>query len=328
MPLRGLFTRTFAFDSVKGVLKRLVEDRLVRLTGRDGIDANQIVEELEEQRIPDDIKVEVAHEALVRNWPKFVDWLSEKRASIITRRRLEAKAREWVGLDGAGGLLDDVQLREATQWMESPEALDLGYSRDLVDLVAESRKALESARLEKEEHDKLQSLLVAVEERANAERLRADEKARANKRLRQRLVIAVIASAFAIIAAAYAWNRSNVAEDRLLLAISSQLAARSLLFLDKNLDLSLLLSVEAVSISSKNPEALASLVEGLEYAPNLQSLLHEHNSTVTGITFLEDQRLASIDTSGTVVFWGDNQARERKSLSTRPVSRRTRIRSP
>lgn len=320
VPLQALFTRNFGFDSVKAVLTRLVEHRLVRLTGRDSVDGYALVNGLQERSIPNDIQVEVAHEALVRNWPKFVDWLADKRASIITRRRLEAKASDWVRLSGAGGLLDDVQLREAAQWMDSPEALDLGYSPALEKLVDASRKALEAAKLEKDIQGK--ALLEATEQRARAEKLRADaerkrgdEKARDNRRLRHRLVIAVIAFVLAIVAVVIALNSRRIAEQRRLLALSNQLAARSLLFSGKNLDLSLLLSLEAVSISRNNPAALASLVDGLEYAPNLQSLLHEHNSTVTGVTYVDGKGLASIDASGKVVFWdADNKAQERRSL--------------
>ena len=81
------------------MLTKLSRARLIRVTAGD---------------TSTDAQVEVAHEALVRNWPRLVGWLEEERAAIAVRGRLEAKAAEWVRLGrGASGLLDAVQLGEA-----------------------------------------------------------------------------------------------------------------------------------------------------------------------------------------------------------------------
>jgi energy-coupling factor transporter ATP-binding protein EcfA2 len=116
---------------VDRVLDSLVEGRLVRLTPGE---------------TPDDTQVEVAHEALVRNWPRLVDWLEEARAEMTTRRRLEAQAAEWTRLGcGSGGLLDAVQLAEAERWLASPEAQELGTDQQLAAFVAASRQAVDRA---------------------------------------------------------------------------------------------------------------------------------------------------------------------------------------
>ena len=54
------------------VLDKLVKARLVRVTQglRDG-----------------DTQVEIAHEALVRNWPRLVDWLEKQRGAIVAAWR-------------------------------------------------------------------------------------------------------------------------------------------------------------------------------------------------------------------------------------------------
>lgn len=116
-------------------LERLVRGRLVRLTPGD---------------TPADAQIEVAHEALVRNWPRLVDWLEETRMEMTTRRRWEARAAEWVRLGrGQGGLLDEVQLAEAERWIESPEAAELGHDEQLTALVKASREAVDRMAREK-----------------------------------------------------------------------------------------------------------------------------------------------------------------------------------
>jgi WD40 repeat protein/energy-coupling factor transporter ATP-binding protein EcfA2 len=117
-----------ARDRVDRVLGRLVGARLLRLTEGD---------------TPETAQVELAHEALVRNWPTLVQWLEDERAAVATRRRLEAKASEWVRLGrGTAGLLDEGQLVEAERWLASAEAAYLGYDPALADLVRASNEAL------------------------------------------------------------------------------------------------------------------------------------------------------------------------------------------
>ncbi|HEY2593355.1 MAG TPA: ATP-binding protein, partial [Chloroflexota bacterium] len=63
--------------------------------------------------------VEVAHEALIRNWPRLRAWLDENRADLRLHRRLMESAREWQRLgrdDGAlyraGVLAEALELRD------------------------------------------------------------------------------------------------------------------------------------------------------------------------------------------------------------------------
>ena len=62
-----------ARDRVDRVLDKLIEARLVRLTEGD---------------TPDDAQLEVAHEALVRNWFRLVNWLEDERVNMRQRLRL------------------------------------------------------------------------------------------------------------------------------------------------------------------------------------------------------------------------------------------------
>ena len=67
-----------------------------------------------EGETPEDYQVEVAHEALVRNWPRLVEWLDEERASIRQRLRLTSAAEQWQNTNrDESALLRGELLREA-----------------------------------------------------------------------------------------------------------------------------------------------------------------------------------------------------------------------
>src|SRR5215468_4508620 len=113
---------------VERVLERLLQARLLRQT---------VAEQAAEPR------VEVAHEALVRNWPRLAEWLQEAQTSLAERRRFEAKAREWVRLGrGKSALMDEVELREAQRWLDGAAGLGLRPSADLLALIASSRETV------------------------------------------------------------------------------------------------------------------------------------------------------------------------------------------
>jgi WD40 repeat protein/transcriptional regulator with XRE-family HTH domain len=66
--------------------------------------------------------VEVAHEALIRGWPRLRQWVDEDRAALRVRRRLTEAAQEWARLgrdDGAlyraAGLAEALDVRDRKQ---------------------------------------------------------------------------------------------------------------------------------------------------------------------------------------------------------------------
>ncbi|MEM1256243.1 MAG: hypothetical protein AAGI69_27720 [Cyanobacteria bacterium P01_H01_bin.21] len=78
--VRDLYRSGEAKDRVDRVLEKLIQARLVRLTEGD---------------TPDDAQVEMAHEALIRNWPRLVEWLEDERIVLRQRLRLTAAAEHW-----------------------------------------------------------------------------------------------------------------------------------------------------------------------------------------------------------------------------------------
>lgn len=111
---------------VQAVLDRLLAARLVRRTND---------------------RVEVAHEALIRNWPKLVEWVDQKKAAMTELHRFEALADEWVRFGRESGFLDEKQLEDAEEWLASDEAKDIGVKDSLPALVAASRARINKEKL-------------------------------------------------------------------------------------------------------------------------------------------------------------------------------------
>uniref|UniRef100_UPI0013002EF8 WD40 repeat domain-containing protein n=1 Tax=Lentzea terrae TaxID=2200761 RepID=UPI0013002EF8 len=84
--------------TIDKVLSRLVADRLV-VVGEDS--------------------VEIAHEALIRAWPRLQRWLSDDRSTLLVHRRLTAAAHTWTELDhDEGALYRGAQLVTASAWAQ------------------------------------------------------------------------------------------------------------------------------------------------------------------------------------------------------------------
>lgn len=168
--------------------------------------------------------VEVAHEALLREWPRLWDWVESSREDIRAGRRLAASAAEWI---------------EAGR---DPEFLPTGtrLSR-LQDWADTSTVALTAV-----EHDYLDSAAA-----------RATEHARRSAR-RRRLISATfaVAAVVAIVLAVVAQIQRNRAEDQAEL-VRQQLRvdeARDLVgeardVITEDPELSMLLSLEAIDIA-------------------------------------------------------------------------------
>lgn len=66
--------------------------------------------------------VEVAHEALIRGWPRLQQWIDEDRAGLRVQRRLTAAAQAWQESNRAEGLYTGRRLKEAREWGRENEA--------------------------------------------------------------------------------------------------------------------------------------------------------------------------------------------------------------
>ncbi len=62
--------------------------------------------------------LEVAHEALIRDWPQFQHWLNEDRDFLLWRERLRNAMVEWQRSKSDDLLLDGQRLEDAKRWLK------------------------------------------------------------------------------------------------------------------------------------------------------------------------------------------------------------------
>ena len=154
--------KTVRKTSIKtGVVRRWCEQKLITSAGTRGTVfrgnqetaglKNEAVDELERHSL---IRMELRGGA---QWyelthDRFVEVIQESNQKWLLGRpaveqillRLEDKAREWDQNRGDSNLLDEVELLEAERWLKGSEAIELEPSKELLALVRESQKAIET----------------------------------------------------------------------------------------------------------------------------------------------------------------------------------------
>ena len=246
--------------------------------------------------------VDLSHEALITGWPDFQAWIGERRAAEQTRRRLEAKAAEWVRLGrGTGGLLDEVELLEAERWLASPDAAEVGFDAGLPALAEASRAAIERDRREREAAQQRQ--LTQARELAAEQQRRAEVQARSARSLRRLLGVLGLVLLLTIGAAGLAVRAQRRADERARLANSRALANRARILAGPQLATGLLLALEAYRIEPTE-EARSSLLAALERNPRVTAFLHGHASFVAAVAVDPGGRmLATGSADNTVRRW-------------------------
>ena len=166
--------------------------------------------------------VEVAHEALIREWPTLREWLNADREGLRLHRRLTEAAAEWqlAGQD-EGLLFRGARLAQGREWATAnPAALN------------EQERLFLSASVELAEREEAQQ---------EAQRRRETDAARALARsLRQRalllaggLLVAVVLAGAAVVLAGQSADNARLAEERAVeardnAALADQRAAEAL----------------------------------------------------------------------------------------------------
>ena len=156
--------------------------------------------------------VEVAHEALIREWPALRDWLSQDREGLRLHRHLTEAAAEWELLErDPGALYRGARLAQALEWaLNHPRQLNLQEQA----FLNASQEATEQEAAEREAAR--QRELEAARKLAEAEHQRAEEQARSAQRLRQRallLTFALVAALGLAAAAIFFFNQANQNAD-------------------------------------------------------------------------------------------------------------------
>ncbi len=219
---------------------------VAELAGLPGADVRAVVERLAEDRLLalSEDHVEVAHEALYREWPRLRTWLAEDAAGRAVQRRLAVAAAEW----------QDERRDPVLLWRGSrlDAGLEVAAARpDEVTLV--ERAFLDESR-------------DAAEADRRATEARAEREARQNRRLRRvlggtsvLLVLALVAGALALLARDEAARAARAADAR-------RLAATALS--QDQPDLALLTAVESTRLE-QGPATYGALLTLLARQPDV-----------------------------------------------------------
>ncbi|MFU8771799.1 MAG: BMP family ABC transporter substrate-binding protein [Anaerolineales bacterium] len=248
--------------------------------------------------------VEVAHEALIREWPTLQQWLAEDRLSLRLHHHLAEVSRQWDSLGrDPGELYRGARLAQVVEWA--------GNHPDLLnpleqEFLQASRADEERLQIEKDQQQ--QRELETARQLAASEKKRAEQQLTSNRRLR--LFTAVIALVFLVTLAA-AWvavEQRNHANRITYLAHSRELTAAALNYLDLDPQLSILLALEAVEESQfanvpVSPETESVLHQAVRHSRQTH-IIHAGQMSVVGVSFSPDGKwVCTSGQDGTLKLW-------------------------
>jgi WD40 repeat protein/energy-coupling factor transporter ATP-binding protein EcfA2 len=199
-----LYDIGLAHEWVNRILDQLIDSGLLRL-----IDGTT----------PADDMVGLAHESLVRIWPRLAGWLEEERVTQRRRLRLATTAEQWQssGMDESA-LLRGLLLEEALRY----EDLNEVETR----FVEASVTAAHWAEREREATQQRQ--LEQVQALAEEQRWRAEESARFVQRLSWLTAALAVVFVLAVVAALTAARNGAIAEANAETAVNNQIVAEQL----------------------------------------------------------------------------------------------------
>ena len=246
---------------VADVLGRLTEDRLLTMSAS---------------------TVEVAHEALLREWPRLRGWLEEDVQGHQLREHLTNAAKQWMAADrDPSELYRGARLSAAMDWAAArgPDLNELERA-----FLAEGRQASErEAERQRRTNRRLRGLLVGTA---------------------VFLVFAVLAGGIALVQRGNARAEARRAERQARVATGRELAAAAVANLDVDPERAILLAIEAVDATweadgTAVPEAEEALHRALEGSRVVRTVQEGGALAVSG----DGSRFATTRADGTATVW-------------------------
>jgi len=221
--------------------------------------------------------VEVAHEALLREWRRLKDWLAESRADIRLQRVLNNNATEWLAANrDPSFVMRGSRLDQFEDWSQTT-GISLTF-----DERAYLDTCLEAHRLQQ------------AEEAARQQREAALEK-RSRLFLRALVLVFALAALVAVILSVYAFNQANVATSR-------ELANAAINNLEVDPERSVLLALQGLE-SAYTLEAENALHASI-MDMHLLETLEGHTELVQSVSISPNgDRVGGVGLYGKVIIW-------------------------
>jgi WD40 repeat protein len=261
--------------------------------------------------------VQVAHEALIREWPTLRGWLEDNREGLRLHRQLTEAAQDW---QVTGGELDmlfrGARLAQAREWATSHEddmnSLEKEFLK--ISIASSEQETAEREAARQRELEAAQKLAESERHRAEAEGQRAEEQTKFSQRLKRRAILISVFGAIALLLAVFAmlaWKRS--AEQVDLNRSLSLAGAAQALNISGQRDLALLLAVESAKLKQPPPEALTAL-RTVATGLGTRAILSGHSQAVRAVAFSPDRMTAfsgscaqldsqALCSSGELILW-------------------------
>jgi WD40 repeat protein len=236
--------------------------------------ASAVLEKLAVSRllVVGDDSAEIAHEALIREWPRLRGWLTEDREGLRVLRQLGVATRAW-----------------------EENGRDEAYLYRGARLEAASERAGDAPQLAPVEREFLQ----ASSEAQELELVSANRRAR---RLRALLAVVAVALVVALIAGAFALVQRGSARRTATVAQAGRLAAQSREVAAEQPDLGLLLALEAGRLDD-SVDSRSALVAALGHGSRIHAWLQGFEWPVNASAFSPDGRLLATVTQDGTTLW-------------------------
>jgi WD40 repeat protein len=226
--------------------------------------------------------IEVAHEALLREWTRLREWLTESRSDVRTQRQLSTAVREWNhGQRDSSFLMTGSRLEQFEDW----------FSHTTIALTQDERAFITASTQE--------------------EQARRRRELRAAKQLKQRAIYLSVALVLAIVLAGVALFFGNQANKNAAeanasekIATGRELAAAAVSNLDVDPELSILLALQSEA-TVHTIEAENTLHRSI-LASRVVFVLH-HDGIVYSVNYSPDgKRIATSSADKTAKIWDAN----------------------
>lgn len=231
--------------------------------------------------------LEVAHEALIRQWSRLRHWIDDMRSDLRQRARLVARARDWEAAhQDPSYLATGTQLAQMREWALRTE------------LVLTDR---ESAYLNTSIDQHEQALAA---ERARQARERAQE-IRNTRLLRALALVMTAAALVAVVLTIFAFQERNQAENNQRVAQSLALVANARNALNDHLPgLGLRLALEASTAHDPTLPDAERMLASTVYGPGIRYLLPGEGGSSIAVALSPDGvYLAGGAMDGSITLW-------------------------
>lgn len=278
--LLALVTMT---ETGEGVRRRVLQETAMSLSVGHG-NLQKVVERLGVLRLltfdqdPEtgQATVEVAHEALITEWPRLAQWVADTREDLRVRQRLSAATREWVGSHRDNGfLLTGSRLGRFAEWASTT---DLELASTEQDYLGSS---LEAQRLQQRQASRTRRVIAGIVALA-----------------------LVVVTGFGVLF--FSQRQATEEQSRIVQAADLAAAANSNLEVDP--ELSILLALEAVETTRRADGTVLNVAEeALHRAVLSQRLLGQVSHQGEGIAHFSPDGMSFLTSGGDptdVEVWG------------------------